>query len=92
MNNQNCPLCDRPSKFTFKNYQSHKLFICDTCKVFVIPNREEDYFQSIDQSLKTRYSDISAKLDSDMLFQISIERHGDSVTISHCIVPRTNWS
>ena len=89
--NQNCPLCGKPSKFVFKNYQSHKLFICDKCKVFVIPEMEEDYFKSIDQSLKTQYSNISRHLSVDMLLQISIERDGNNVKVSHHTVPRSNW-
>lgn len=91
-NSQNCPFCGRPSKFIFKNYQSHKLFICDTCKVFVIPEMEEDFIQSTDQSLKTQFSNISRQLPDDMLLQISIERDGNNVKVYHDTVPRSNWS
>lgn len=89
--NQNCPLCGKPASFIFKDYQSHKLFVCDKCKAFIIPEMEEDFIQSIDRSLKTQYSNISCQLPDDMLLQISVVRDGNNVKVFHDAVRRTNF-
>ena len=89
--NQNCPLCGKIASFVFKDYQQYKLFSCTVCKVFVIPEQQEEFIKSRDQSLRSQFSNTSSKLSSDMLLQISVELVGNSPQIFPNKVLRANW-
>lgn len=63
VNNQNCPLCDNPADFEYRDHKNRKHFYCGTCVEFQISRIAEKRLASSVVGWRSIYSGKAKKSD-----------------------------
>ncbi|MBI4291291.1 MAG: hypothetical protein HY661_07430 [Betaproteobacteria bacterium] len=70
--NHNCPLCQRPAKFRFADYDNRKHFICDHCTEFHISVRAERVLADSIPDWRSQFSEKARQAKDDQVLVISL--------------------
>jgi hypothetical protein len=54
---QNCPLCEKPAEFEFRDHRNRKHFWCNTCVEFQISRSAENRLASSVAEWRSQYSE-----------------------------------